>query len=790
LLAQQTLESGQQLDVDQSESFLAIALEHWALQPQESARHKSILTTLSEDLVIFHRDAWLRDFEVAHQSQVGDGFLSEAIRLNHAGDADHAIKAASEAEKAFVRERNMPGAFRSSFEQVYGLRRSSRSSECLKKGSALLSALRNENYPWIQAQNYIELSSCEFMANNFDHRAALAEKAVSLTEHARYRNLHLRALALRANLNMQEGRAEGIWSIDNAGLQTFWKGTFPQERAFQFYHDLQFQSELGHLDHLALLLQRETLSMIAGQGRYDFEAMAHFQLAEAAGSLNDTSEMEKELGAYRSLIDLIPERSAARKLYEAFCDVGLARLALKSGEMSQSASYLLKARPWVAQADNLSLRLEYLRTQADYDRSSSDVIAEKEHLKSLSSLVLREYQHTSSASDRWHMRQALDSARRRLLEIQLGEPHTPLQTFAEWHWWASVENALSLPHILESSPEAWAQKQLRFPDSGVLISFVVLPHSVVAWTASNRGTHEYILPMDVSDLRRRTHFFHMLCSDQTSQLQKVKASGSRLYKLLIAPLEQDIDPKETIWISADSVLNWIPWDALRTNRGRYWGLTHPLVIRSDIAKSRWASGHNIRMKHILVANPAAVSTNSKELLPLPHATEESNFISNIFDGTYQLRPGEVTSARLLHELHRSDGFHFAGHAITGMNGGELLIDGNSTDHFLTTAELGKQRLAQLHLVVLAACSTAPGDNDTDRNPDGLINLFSSAGVPAVIASRWDVDSSSTSALMKIFYRELKRTHDASASLRTAKRTLSSNQQFEHPYYWSAFQNFD
>jgi CHAT domain-containing protein len=91
---------------------------------------------------------------------------------------------------------------------------------------------------------------------------------------------------------------------------------------------------------------------------------------------------------------------------------------------------------------------------------------------------------------------------------------------------------------------------------------------------------------------------------------------------------------------------------------------------------------------------------------------------------------------------------------------------------------------------LAACSTAPGDNDTDRNPDGLINLFSSAGVPAVIASRWDVDSSSTSALMKIFYRELKRTHDASASLRTAKRTLSSNQQFEHPYYWSAFQNFD
>jgi CHAT domain-containing protein len=89
--------------------------------------------------------------------------------------------------------------------------------------------------------------------------------------------------------------------------------------------------------------------------------------------------------------------------------------------------------------------------------------------------------------------------------------------------------------------------------------------------------------------------------------------------------------------------------------------------------------------------------------------------------------------------------------------------------------------------VLSACQTEASAVGSSTGTEGLTQKFLNAGVPHIVASRWDVDSSETARLMKIFYARLLAGEDVASSLRTAQSTLMTLPASAHPYYWAAFQ---
>lgn len=785
------MRSEKQLSPDETEALLPFALENWARETRHSDQQQVSSRRLADAIETNHNDTWFRNLIDGPSSERGNRLLLEAIGLNHSGDADHAWKAAVAAESAFRQRGNTAGMLRSSVEQIYALRRKSRARECLEKGSSVQSALRSVRYYWIEAQTAMELSSCEVMANHPDRSRAFSAQALKAAAGARYANLHLRALALQGNLDMHEGRSQATWRGNETGLGIFWQGAYPDERAFQFYHDLQFDSESGALDYLALLLQRETLSMIAGHTRYDFEAMAHFRMAEAQEALGNSEQAWQELSEYQSFISRLPISSDARSLYQAYCDVGFARLALRSGSKSEAASRLGKASPLAATADNASLRLEYLQTLSKYHRVSLETRNEEQDLRNILALVQQEFVHTISSSDRWHMRRAVDSARRRLLEISLQKPHDSLRTFAEWHRWRSLENAPLGTGITSPTPEAWARAQLRHMQSRALLSFAVLPNATVAWVVNDSGIHELVIPIESGELFNEVRHFYLLCSDPNSDIQKVKASGSRLYRVLVAPLEQELGTTQRIVIAADSLLGFIPWVALRTPSGAYWGHTRSITIHTGFSSGIGPHAKSNRIRRMVIATPGAVATDDGTYLPLVHADEEASYVSSFFPNSRRLRSGEASPSRLMRELLSAEGLHFAGHALNRGEEGELVTDKEEEGGavFLTAKTLRDSPMPKLRLVVLSACSAASPENSAEDNPDGLVRAFVLAGAPIVVASRWDVDSHSTALLMKDFYWRLSGGQSASEALRNAGQALALQKAFEHPYYWSAFQVF-
>jgi CHAT domain len=77
-----------------------------------------------------------------------------------------------------------------------------------------------------------------------------------------------------------------------------------------------------------------------------------------------------------------------------------------------------------------------------------------------------------------------------------------------------------------------------------------------------------------------------------------------------------------------------------------------------------------------------------------------------------------------------------------------------SDAVLTVTTLEKRKASTMQLVVLSACDTEDGALGGAEDADSLTGYFVRAGVPRVVASRWNVDSGSARRFMSKFYEHL------------------------------------
>jgi CHAT domain-containing protein len=75
------------------------------------------------------------------------------------------------------------------------------------------------------------------------------------------------------------------------------------------------------------------------------------------------------------------------------------------------------------------------------------------------------------------------------------------------------------------------------------------------------------------------------------------------------------------------------------------------------------------------------------------------------------------------------------------------------------------------------------------DPENLARAFLQAGVPQVVASRWNVDSASTVKFMDSFYGALLSGKPVTQSVKEAGSLVRSLPGKNRPYYWAAFSAF-
>jgi CHAT domain-containing protein len=317
----------------------------------------------------------------------------------------------------------------------------------------------------------------------------------------------------------------------------------------------------------------------------------------------------------------------------------------------------------------------------------------------------------------------------------------------------------------------------------------VFQDGVAIWVSDDRGISARWLAISPAAVRVLAKRFLELCSDPDSDRTVVRDAGQNLYAVLVHPIESVLVPGRTIIVETDPDLGEIPMKALLDPDGRYLGERYPMVSSLGLYienELNLESGYSAESKATVVTMGVGSGR-----IPLPDVGSEAEAVARHFSRATVIENGEATLAAVDRALDRSEIFHFAGHfgTVDGKTGLLLSDSQQSGAHVFDVDSLTKARRENLRLVVLSACASALGRDGNADDRDALVRGFLLVGTSHVIASRWSVDSVSTTQFMERFYEELLADNSAPQALWRTEATVRSRDATRHPYYWSAFDAF-
>jgi CHAT domain-containing protein len=304
--------------------------------------------------------------------------------------------------------------------------------------------------------------------------------------------------------------------------------------------------------------------------------------------------------------------------------------------------------------------------------------------------------------------------------------------------------------------------------------------------------------ISAADLETRVRDFTEYTSRPAADRGKLGDIPAGLYALLIQPIEPFLNKEKTVVIIPDKTLCYLPFEALRPDAGNYVIKNYRIayspsatlfVLLSEIAESR---AGNTGENFVGVGNPSFDRAENPGFRDLPAAEREVRASAAFYQTRKTIIGAEAVKKTILGSLPAADIFHFAGHFTTNEISPQysrFLLAGPSSgeENYLTSAEISGLKLPKTRLVVLSACKTALENYYHGEGAVGVSRIFFAAGVPAVVASRWEIDSAASAVLMTAFHRNRKEKGlSIAAALRAAQLEMLSDERFDSPFYWAAF----
>jgi CHAT domain-containing protein/Tfp pilus assembly protein PilF len=354
------------------------------------------------------------------------------------------------------------------------------------------------------------------------------------------------------------------------------------------------------------------------------------------------------------------------------------------------------------------------------------------------------------------------------------------------------------------------QRVVRQLGSGAVVLYTLVSdekYHVILITPTVQVAREY--PIKAAELNKKIADFRAVLLDPRTD---PVPQAQELYKILVGPIANDLAGAQatTLMWSLDGVLRYLPLAALHDGH-EYLVEKYRNVVITPASIPELAARPTVREWRGLGMG-VSKSYNGMSALPAVPAellsiireagTQESG---GVMPG-HTMLDEEFTESNLKNSLSQKYPLvHIASHFVFG--------SGNDTDSYLLLGgkEVQGQRLTlaeinddpeisfeDVELLTLSACNTALGMEADGREVDGLGILAQRKGAKAVMATLWSVHDSSTSALMRNFYRDW--TSGTAVSKAEALQSAQvgflhgggeaseqgTRATYAHPYYWAPF----
>jgi CHAT domain-containing protein len=349
-----------------------------------------------------------------------------------------------------------------------------------------------------------------------------------------------------------------------------------------------------------------------------------------------------------------------------------------------------------------------------------------------------------------------------------------------------------------AKPRQWLPMiQAALPAGAVMIATSVLIDQTLLWEISS---DRFVLHR--SSLGREA--IEQLVDQLSDPLRPAAArreASERLFEALVSPW-LDRERQRTLLVVPDKALFRLPYPLLRdpetgqlfieslriaVSPSPQW-----LLYRRDGERPTGAT----REHALFVADPAFARREFPGLSRLPGAAAGVGELASLFDGARVLSGAEATVEAFRHALPEARMLDFSGHAVASSSSplDSFLLFAPSAEKqsgLLTGRQLLEMPLEHLRLVSLSACRTGAALPDQWEGALQLARPFLRAGVPAVVATLWNVDDADASRWAELFYRQLAAGADPLAAVQAAQllalRTWQPPQQ--GPPQWAAFAFF-
>jgi CHAT domain-containing protein/tetratricopeptide (TPR) repeat protein len=784
------------------EEYLHEAVRSWLPQafPEGGANadpHASQALFFLADLTSQqHGDQWLADLlggSSAPYFPKTVGALARAVQANDAGDYDVSRQQADLAEKLFRASGNTAGVLRAQFEQTFAAHATRRSEDCRKQATAALTESGKYPYSWLQIRLGLEQGICSGIMNDLGTQERMAQRAMGRAQKHGYGGLYLRSLYFAADERIVVGDRSSAWRLSLTGLQLCWSGQYPRILVYNLYGSLAYDAEGHDQFDLQVALWREGIAQLGSDANLLRRATAHEMLAHAAKAAHQPHLAEQQYAEAARLYALAPQTDASRS-NAIENQIRNAQLESRQGLLDNALARLISVQDRVRPLTNNYLVQMFYSTLGELQLRRQRAVEADQALQP--ALTLAEQSLASLGSDAERITWKNDAAPvyLALTEAKLlqGYPQESLEVYESYL--GTSEGAASGRRSSQTSVPQPSRLSLRLSllSRETALVYAALPDGLAIWVCDDRGVHTEWIAKPTDELQELAARFYDLASDRKSDLNALRRDGRSLYTALILPIEQRLAPGRTLVIEADGWLARVPFEALVDADDHYlierWPVVHSLgqdfeaQLRSDGDRDQpIAAG----MPALVVASTA--SSQEEGLPPLSGVAEEADAVASGFHSPRVLKGNEATLRAVKEDLPSAAVFHFAGHSLFTPDHSGLLLENVSpqteTPSLLDAAAVRKLNVGNMQLAVLSACSTESGAGSSGGF-NSITEALLRAGVPHVIASRWEVVE--TRAFIDDFYRSALSGQLVSEAIRRASRNLLADNRTAHPYYWSAF----
>lgn len=809
------------------EEYQSVVIREWLaagypLDPKKRGSPSAVATRtalarIETNLFREHHDSWLHELLLSSSSPefpAAVAQLGEAVNASDRADYVAALENATRAKKRFTSIGSTAGVSRAEFERIFALHFSNNALDCVRESEVLLRSLQVVRYPWVSAQTRIEQGICRNLLGEFGPAASSLSTALSQARASHYSVTAERALTMGALVQWSAGNGEIAWQQLYQGAANCWSEGCPAMTLYSIYANMDNFAEDSRQWHLQMALAKEAIATIGSDADVLMRAVEHNRLAKAAVLARETRVAEENFAAAAQLLATAP-RTEVTLHYQAGINVDRAKLAEAQGDMPLAEHFLALVRPHIPDIADHYILIDYFGILSGLKLREGKLEEAEDSLKWAVGIAEHELNSLSSDRDRLAWMIAAKDTYSDWVGLELRRNH-PESAFRIWESFLSASLRRSgktggSNRSLKSDEDVFLRNRRNegpppfpVPDDlpyksvlshQTLISYATVLGQLVAWVFDDRGLFFFALRENTDDLLPVLRRFLGDCSNPNASLPTSRNEGRYLYGQLIEPLSGRLDPGRTLLFDGDPAIVDIPMQALVDKSGRYLAE----LYSTDNLPSFY---HLLRFRPIYQVNangPALIVSVSgsglraqSRLSHLSDTGQEADIIAHKFASAQLIQERDAQPEAIEREIPRAVVFHYAGHTRKGSSGiGLLLAESASRNQvsLLDAAMIRSLHSAALQLAVLSACSTEGSGPSGLQDADSLALAFLDSGVPHVIASRWEVDSATTTRLMSAFYDALLAGLPVSDAVRSAATKVRLEPGTDKPYYWAAFSSF-